>query len=217
MNASVFKILIVDSRVIVRSGLKQILFASGIAKRIDEVNAIADTKSLLRKRAYDVVLIRLGSEHEVEILMHSVSTASSALASAKILLLGRDRDERRAIALLQAGAAGYLSENSAPDQILAAVRSAAGGGKYLSSALADLIAGEGALQPTPRAQAKALSSQESAVLNLLSRGLRATEIAESLRISVKTVNTYKSRITEKTGLRNKAEMIRYAINHELND
>ena len=124
MGVAAFNILIVDSRVIVRSGLKQILFASGIAKRVDETSAIADTEFLLRKRAYDVVLIRLGSEHEAEILMHSVS-APNALAGAKILLLGRSSDERRAVALLQAGAAGYLSENSVPDQVLAAVRAVA--------------------------------------------------------------------------------------------
>ena len=84
----------------------------------------------------------------------------------------------------------------------------------LDAGLAELLTRERSFDSAPRAQTKALSSQESAVLTLLSHGLRATEIAESLRISVKTVNTYKSRITAKTGLRNKAEMIRYAISSE---
>lgn len=214
---SAFSILVVDSRAIVRSGLRQILSASGIAKRVDETSAIEDSESLLSKRFYDVVLIRFGSEHEIEMLARGVSVASNALARAKILLLGRDRDVRRAATLLQVGVAGYLSENSAPDELLAAVRSVASGCTYLSSALTALLTAERVPLPIRRDQSKALSSQESAVLNLLSHGLRATEIAQSLRISVRTVNTYKSRIIEKTGLRNKAEMIRFAIERGLDD
>lgn len=209
-----FTILIVDSRVIVRSGLKQILSNRGIARRVDEAEAVAGAEILLRNRAYDVVLIRLGSQQEAEVLTRSMSTKSEPLAGAKILLFGREGDVRRAMPLLRAGAAGYLSENSATDQILVAVRSAASGDRYLSPMLADPLIAERSLDGRLPPQTKPLSSQESAVLNLLSHGLRAAEIAESLRISVESVNTYKTRICKKTGVRNKAEMIRYAIEHE---
>jgi two-component system, NarL family, invasion response regulator UvrY len=115
---------------------------------------------------------------------------------------------------LKAGAAGYLTKDTAPDELLAAIRAVARGERYVTPALADKLV---ALLRTGRSEdpEEALSDREYQVLRLLGARLTVTEIAAELSLSVKTVSTYRTRILEKLDLRNTAEIIHYALEHGL--
>ena len=117
---------------------------------------------------------------------------------------------------IKAGAAGYLTKESAPEELVHAVRQVLGGGRYISGSLADKLAVELAAG-TSRPPHELLSDREFTVLRLLASGNTPTQIAQELSLSVKTVSTYRARILEKTGMRSTAELIRYALEHKLTE
>jgi DNA-binding NarL/FixJ family response regulator len=132
----------------------------------------------------------------------------------KVLMLSMYPEEQYAIRAIRAGAAGYLTKESALDELLKAVSKVAGGGKYLSSALSDkLIANFGS--PQSESPHETLSDREFQVLGMIASGKSMTEMASELSISVKTVSTYRTRILEKMNLKNNVELTSYALKHHL--
>jgi DNA-binding NarL/FixJ family response regulator len=115
--------------------------------------------------------------------------------------------------MLKAGAAGYLTKEGAPEQLVAAVRKALAGGKYVSAALAEQLAGSVGGKPAEPHQT--LSDRELEVLCLIARGKTPTDIADGLALSVKTVSTYRARLLDKLHLKTTADLIRYALDHKL--
>jgi DNA-binding NarL/FixJ family response regulator len=125
-------------------------------------------------------------------------------------------EEQYAVRALKAGASGYLSKESAADQLVAAIRRIAAGGAYVTPETAERLA----LGAAPRAEAAAhtlLSDREFQVFRMIARGASVSEIARELSLSVKTISTHKTRIMDKMGLANQAELIRYALEHKLLD
>jgi DNA-binding NarL/FixJ family response regulator len=121
-----------------------------------------------------------------------------------------------AIRCLRLGAAGYVTKDSAADELVAAARKALAGGRYVSAALAERLAGviSGLERPAPH---EALSRRELEVLQLVARGRTLKEIAAALQIAEKTAATYRARISEKLGLSSNVELTRYALRHGLGD
>jgi DNA-binding NarL/FixJ family response regulator len=123
-------------------------------------------------------------------------------------------EEDYALRCLKLGAAGYLTKQSASDELLAAVRKAMAGGKYVSASMAEKLAAgiSGAAPAEPHA---ALSNRELQVLRMIAAGKTIKEIAGELSLSEKTIATYRSRLSEKMGLSSNVELARYAIQHSL--
>jgi len=131
-----------------------------------------------------------------------------------VLMLSIHPEEQYALRALRAGASGYLTKESAPDELVVAIRKVSSGGKYVSASLAEKLAFE---LEVGREQAlhETLSDREYQVLCMIASGKTVTEIAQELSLSEKTISTYRSRILEKMNMRRNAELTRYAIEHEL--
>jgi DNA-binding NarL/FixJ family response regulator len=127
----------------------------------------------------------------------------------KLLVLSMHGEHQYAARALKAGASGYLTKDSASEQLLGAIRKVAAGGVHISEAAAASIVSQ------QKASHEALSDREFEVMRLLVEGLGPTEIGERLHLSVKTVSTHKTRILEKLGLGSTAELVRYAMEHKL--
>jgi DNA-binding NarL/FixJ family response regulator len=165
-----------------------------------------------RNGGFDMVLLDLNmpGPHGIE-LIAQLKAETPAL---HVLVLSMHSEEQFALRALQAGAAGYLTKQSAVDELVAAVRAVVAGKPYISSAVAqamvmDMIRSRLATPPSE------LSQREFSVLVMIGRGRALNEIADSLHLSPKTVSTYKARVLEKLGLANTADLVRYAVDHRL--
>jgi len=139
-------------------------------------------------------------------LIKRLKTEKPAL---RLLVLSMHGEQQYAARALKAGAAGYLTKDSAAEQLVSVLRKIAAGGVHISEAAAASLVNSGT-EPH-----QALSNREFEVLRLLASGLGPTEIGERLHLSVKTVSTHKARILEKLGLGSTAELVRYALEHKL--
>ena len=131
-----------------------------------------------------------------------------------ILILSMHAEEQYAVRAIKAGAAGYLTKESAPDQLVSAIRKVASGGAFISPSVAERLALE---YGAPRSETPhtALSDREYQIFHLIVAGASISAIAERLNLSVKTVSTHKSRILQKMGMSSAAELIHYALEHRL--
>jgi DNA-binding NarL/FixJ family response regulator len=202
------RILIADDHNVVRRGLQQIIAGQPGWQLAAEVSVADDVLPLLRTAPFDLLIldISLGGRSGIDLLGH----IRGEFPTLPVLMLSMHAEEQYAVRCLRAGASGYLQKDSPPEEIVAAVERVRAGKRYLSTTLAGDIAAQvaddGPSQPHER-----LSNREFEVFRLMARGVSATEIAESLHLSVKTVSTYRTRILSKTGFRTTADIITYAI------
>jgi DNA-binding NarL/FixJ family response regulator len=207
------KILIVDDHAIVRAGLRQILAEAGDSFTVAEAGDAQVALDLLRTRTFDMVLldVALPGRNGIE-LLKQIKTEWKKLP---VLMLSMYPEDQYALRALRAGAAGYMTKESAPEQLLSAVRKVVTGGRYVSPALAELLAcrldGETAGE-TPHLE---LSDREYEVMRLIASGRTVSEIADALSLSVKTISTYRARILEKMGMKTNAELTHYAVTRGL--
>lgn len=208
------RILIADDHTLVRQGLIQILgLAEGMSVE-GEASTGAEAIALIRKRHWDLLLLDMSmpGRNGVE-LIRQIKEEFPALP---ILVLTMHGEHQYAVRALKAGAKGYLTKESAPAELVTAVRKVAAGGVYLNMAIAEKIAQ--AFQTDAGALPhQLLSDREFAVFRHLAAGHSVAEIADLLCVSGKTVSTYKSRIHQKMQLGNQADLIHYAIRHHLLD
>jgi two-component system invasion response regulator UvrY len=208
------KILIADDHAIVRQGLKQILADIPDQAIIDEAANGIEVLSKVRKNTYDVLIL--------DISMPGLS-GLDVLKQLKIerpdlnvLMLSMHPEEQYAIRALKAGAAGYLTKESAPEELVAAIKKVSMGRKYVTASLAEKLAfdlGERSERPPH----EYLSDREFQVLRLIASGKTVKEIAEDMFLSIKTISTYRSRILEKMNMKTNAELTHYAIKNGLID
>jgi len=208
------KILIADDHAIVRQGLKQILADIPDQAIIDEAANGNEVLSKVRKNTYDVLIL--------DISMPGLS-GLDVLKQLKIerpdlnvLMLSMHPEEQYAIRALKAGAAGYLTKESAPEELVAAIKKVSMGRKYVTASLAEKLAfdlGERSERPPH----EYLSDREFQVLRLIASGKTVKEIAEDMFLSIKTISTYRSRILEKMNMKTNAELTHYAIKNGLID
>jgi DNA-binding NarL/FixJ family response regulator len=208
------KILIADDHAVVRGGLRQFLAEAPDCRIAGEAGSGREALAMIEAEPWDLLLLDIGLPDidGIEVLKR-IKRVKPALP---VLIFSMFAEDDYAMAALDAGAAGFLPKDSAPDEILGAIRRAGRGERYLSPQLAEkLLAGTtGAAKKAPH---DALSARELAVMRLLSRGMALTAIAKSLSLSPKTVSTYRSRILDKLGLHNNAELTRYVIDHKLGE
>jgi DNA-binding NarL/FixJ family response regulator len=208
------KVCVVDDHAVVREGLKRIISEnSGMAVTAEAGNGHEALK-IIKNEPCDVVLldITLPEKSGLDVLkeLHAESP------SLPILVLTMHAEDHYAVRVLRAGAAGYMTKDTAPSQLVQAIRKVIRGGKYVSSTLAEKMAfdldGDSAKQPH-----EILSDREYQVLCMIASGQSVTEIADKLSLSVKTISTYRVRILEKLNMKGNAELTRYAIKEGLVD
>jgi DNA-binding NarL/FixJ family response regulator len=204
----VIRILIADDHKIVRDGLKRILAATTDMEVAGEAATGDEALALVRGNEYDVAMLDMSMPGLSGIdLVKRLKTEKPKM---RILVLSMHGEHQYAARALKAGASGYLTKDSASEQLLGALRKIAAGGVHLSDAAAASLIGTSGKPPH-----ETLSDREFEVLRLLASGLGPTEIGERLHLSVKTVSTHKSRILEKLNVDSTAALVRYAIEHGL--
>ena len=206
------RVFIADDHAIVREGLKQILAESPDLVVAGEAENGLDAIKLFRKSKCQVMLLDISMPDRSGIdVLKQVKKEHPELA---VLMLSMHREDQYAIRSLKAGAAGYLTKQSAPRELVTAIRQVAAGQKYVSAALAQELAAqvgedhEVALHDT-------LSDREYQTLTMIASGKTVSAIASELSLSVKTVSEYRSRLLVKMKLKNSAELTHYAIRNQL--
>lgn len=207
------RILIADDHPIVRSGLRQLLTQAGVLE-VGEAATPQEVLELSRARDWDAIILDLGlpGRGGLDVLQQ----LKQEYPKRPVLILSMHGEDQYAIRALRAGASGYLTKEAAADKLLEAVDKIVGGGRYISAAVAERLAD---LLTVGASQAphEALSDREFQVMRLLGGGKTVSEIADILSLSVKTVSSYRARILDKTGLKNNAELMKYALQHHLTD
>lgn len=208
------KILIADDHPLVRQGLKQVLDAQSDLAVVAEAKDGDDAIALAGRVAWDVAVIdyNMPGKSGVEL----VKELRRRYPERPVLVLSMYPEDRYALRLLKAGAAGYLNKESAPEELVGALHKVAGGGHYVSAALGEKLAlamAGGADEPAY----EKLSDREYQIMWLLASGKTVGDIARQLFLSANTVSTYRARILKKLNVRNNAELMRYAIRHQLID
>ena len=208
------RIVIADDHTIVREGLKQLLSASADFQIVGEASNGHEVLTRLREIEFDLLLLdmsmpgRSGTE-----LIRQVKSEKPRL---RILVLTMHEEQQYAVRANQAGASGYLTKEGASEQLVSAIRKVAGGGAFITAAVAEQLA----LDAMPQSSGPlhlTLSDREYQVMQMLVAGKTVTDIAESLHLSVKTISTHKARLMQKMNLASQADLIRYAISHHLAD
>ncbi|MBI5751980.1 MAG: response regulator transcription factor [Hydrogenophilales bacterium] len=204
-------VFIADDHAIVRQGLKQIVSDADDMAVIGEAGNGGEALRQLRQCMPDVVILDIAMPDKSGIdVLKIIHKEKPKLP---VLILSMYPEDQYAVRLIRAGASGYLTKESAPEQLVMAIRTLAQGRKYLTPQVAELLAQEvsaGGLAPH-----EALSDREHKVFLSLASGKTVTQIASELALSVKTVSTYRTRILEKMGLHSNAELTHYAFKNKL--
>ncbi len=206
------RILIVDDHAIVRGGLKQMLSGQSDFTVAGEAANGLETLKQIRDQTFDVALMDMSMPGRSGIeLIKLVKTEKPKLA---VLVLSMHKEEQYAVRALKAGASGYLTKESAPDQLVEAIRKVSGGGVFISSGVAERLVLE--LGDNHEAAPHALlSDREYQIFKMIVSGNSIGSIACDLSLSVKTISTHKTRILQKMKMASSAELIHYAIRHHL--
>ena len=202
------KILIADDHPVVRKGLKDIIQATSDMTVSGEASKGQEVLENVKRIDFDVVVldIAMPGRSGLDILKE----LKSGKPELPVLILSIHPEEQYAVRVLKAGASGYLTKDSAPDELITAIREVSRGKKYISASLAEKLAYDleiGAGKPLH----ETLSDREYEVMCRIASGKTVKEIAEELYLSVKTISTYRSRILEKMKMRSSAELTHYAI------
>lgn len=206
------RVVIADDHTIVREGLKQLLSAAPDLTVIGEAQNGHEVLQRVREDDFDVLLLDMSMPGKSGVeLIRQVRGEKPKL---RILVLTMHEEGQYAVRAIKAGAAGYLTKDSASGQLVAAIRKVAAGGAFISPVVAEQFA-LGAMAHTDGPPHAALSDREYQVFEMLVAGKSVTDIAGRLNLSVKTVSTHKARIMLKMNMTNQAELIRYAIGHRL--
>jgi len=208
------KILIADDHAIVRRGLKQILEETSDLIVAGEASSGQEVLDMIRKEEFDMLVLDISMPGRGGLdVLKEVKSENPELP---VLVLSMHPEEQYAVRVLKAGAAGYVTKESAPDELITAIRKVSRSGKYISLSLAERLAfdlDQDASQPLHNT----LSDREYTVMCLLASGKTVTEIAKELCLSPKTISTYRTRILEKMHVQTNAEVMRYAMQHGLVD
>ncbi|MFA5756684.1 MAG: response regulator transcription factor [Smithellaceae bacterium] len=206
------RILVADDHAVVRQGVVQILAEVKDMLVKDEAQNGSETLDKVLKYEYDVVLldISMPGRSGLEVL-EDIKAQRPKLA---VLILSMHPEEQYAVRALRAGASGYLTKASAPQELIGAIRKVAGGGKYVTASLAEKLAEELDID-TRKLPHERLSNREHQVMMMLASGKTVSDIADELCLSVKTISTYRTRILAKMGMKKNAEPTLYAVTNKL--
>src|SRR6266704_1753911 len=209
---TMLNVLIVDDHAVVRRGLKQILEESPDIVVSGEATNSGEVLQQLNARKWDVLVldITMPGRSGLDILKEVKQLAPKL----PVLVLSMHAEEQFANRVLKAGAAGYLPKESAPEELVKAIRKVYSGGRYISPSQAEKLVYlfEGSSEKPAH---ETLSNREYEVLRLIASGKTVTQIGKEISLSVKTVSTYRARILEKMNLQSSAELTHYAIKNRL--
>lgn len=208
------KVLIADDHTIVREGLKQIVRETCDIAVAAEASNGQEVLDKITRQHFDVIVLDISMPglNGIEVLKQ----IHSQKPKVPVLILSIHPEEQYAIRVLRAGASGYLTKESAADELIKAIRKVSMGGKYITSSLAEKLALAIDIN-TEKPLHETLSDREFQVLTLIASGKTVKTIAEHLCLSKKTISTYRSRILEKMKMKNNAELMHYSIQHGLTD
>lgn len=207
------RVVIADDHTMVRHGLRRVLSAEPDVQVVAEASTGQQVLDIVRDDHVDVVVldITMPGRNGLEILKE----LRKSFPKVAVIMLSMHPKDQYGVRVIKAGAAAYISKESAPEELVNALRIAARGEKYITPDLAELLARHlerGLVTEEPH---KLLSDREYEVMCHIAAGRGLTEIAKLMNLSVKTVSTYRTRIVEKTGLTSNADMTRYAMQHSL--
>ena len=206
------RVLVAEDHTIVREGIKQLI---GLAKDLLVVGEAGNGEQLLETLRHvpcEVVLLDISMPGRSGI--DALADIRSGSPGSRVLILSMHPEDQYAIRCLRDGADGYLTKESAPELLIDAIHKVHRGGKFVSTALAERLVLNLNVAPD-QARHDCLSDRELQVLILIGSGKTATEIADALCVSVKTVSTYRTRLLEKMGMENNAQLMKYAIEQQL--
>jgi len=213
MKSRAIRIFIADDHPVVRQGLRRIVEADPGLVMAGEAG---DTETLLKaleKTATDLLLLDVSMPGGP--FPDTLKALRERFPTIKVLVLSVHPEDQWAVRALRAGAAGYLTKDHSPDQLLEAIRRVYRGGKYVSPTLAEQLASHLDVGGGQRAPHELLSDREFEVMRRLGSGLTVSQIATELSISTKTVSTYRTRILEKMAVATNADLVRYAARYGL--
>lgn len=211
-GAGMIRVLIADDHPLVRAGLKNVLREEADMSVVGEASNGRELLDLIRKEPTDVVLIDISMPGRSGLdVLQEIKHDHPKLP---VLVFSMHPEDRYAIRALRIGAAGYLTKESPPAELVKAIRKIVSGGKYVSPPLAEKLA-IGLESASNRPLHENLSDREFQVMCMIATGKAVSEIAEELSLSISTVNTYRSRILDKMQMHTNAELTRYAIQNQL--
>ena len=208
------RVLLADDHAVVRAGLREILEGTGDIEVAAEATNGQEALNAVRAGEFDVAVLDLSMPGRSGIDL--IKLIKEEQAKLKVLVLTMHSEEQYAVRALKAGASGYLTKESAADELVAAVRRIASGGVYFSPETAQrlVLDSRAATAELPHTR---LSNREYEVFRMIVAGKSVTDIGSALNLSVKTISTHKSRILDKMGFTSQAELVRYAVEHKLVD
>ncbi|HYQ86212.1 MAG TPA: response regulator transcription factor [Bacteroidota bacterium] len=208
------RVLITDDHPLVREGLIKILRNESDMDVAGEARTAPEMLDLLRQEKVDVLVldISLPGKSGLDVLKE----LRAEHPKLPVLILSMHPEDRFALRVLKTGAAGYVTKESAPEELVKAIRKVYTGGKYVSATMAEKLA-VGIEEDTGKPLHESLSDREYEILQMIATGKKPGEIARQLSLSVRTVNTYRSRIFEKMHMKTNAQLIHYALEHHLID
>lgn len=206
------RVLIADDHALVRAGLRQFLQQNGRFASIAEASSGSQTLDMLRGARFDLLIldINMPDRGGLDILKH----VRASYPETRVLVLSAYPERQYAVNVLKAGASGYLSKESAPDELMKAVSQVMAGKRYVSSSLAELLVSELDTDHDKPLHA-GLSEREFQIFCKLASGQSVSEIASELSLSVKTVSTYRTRVLEKMSFKSNADITSYALRNGL--
>ena len=206
------KILLVDDHELIRAGLKQVLHAGMGNITVGEAKNAEEAMSLLEQQQWNLAItdITMPGRSGLDLLLEFKNLRPEM----PVLVLSVLSEDEVALRVLKSGAAGFIHKETSGDELVRAVRKVVGGGKYVSSTLAEKLALRITV-PELDEPHKKLSDREYVVMKMLASGTTLTQIGKILSLSIKTISTYRSRILDKLKLENNAELTRYALRHKL--
>lgn len=206
------QILLVDDHSIVRQGIKNMIELERDMEVAAEAASGIEALKLIRNHNYDVVVMDISMPDKNGV--DTLRDIKHINADLPVLILSGYSEDQYALNLIRIGCRGYLSKDADPDEIVKAIRAVGNGRRYISPTVAELMTNE-LIRPSDKQLHETLSEREFQVFYKLAQGMSATEIADELCLSVKTVSTYRSRILEKMSLKTNADLTYYAIKNQL--
>ena len=207
------RIVLADDHAIVREGLKRIVGDAADFEVVGEAADGTEVMKAVRELDFDVLVLDLSMPGRSG--MELIKLVKAEKPRLRILVLSMHQETQYAVRAIKSGASGYLTKESAPGQLEAAIRKIAGGGAYISSEVAEQLALGAMPGGTGGLPHESLSDREFEVFRMLVAGEAVSDIATRLNLSVKTVSTHKANLMHKLGMTNQTEMVRYALKHGL--
>jgi two-component system invasion response regulator UvrY len=207
------RIAVADDHAVVRKGLRQIISESDDLQLAGEAGSADELLTLLRSQSYDLVVLdlSLGARSGIDLLKQ----IKSEFSQLPVLILSMHAENLFAARALRAGARGYIQKEGAAEELVVAIRRIAAGGMYVSPSMSETIAADLARGGAVNLPHERLSDREFEIFRLLGSGKSVSDIARAVNLSVKTVSTHRTRVLEKTGLRNNAEIVYYVMTNRL--